>query len=104
MKQKFLKNRGSFRQNNPKGQPHYGLTTAPTRDKMCKVTKYAGVVELVDSVDLGSSGVAVQVRVLSPAPYRVFITDLTVVDTRFFFSVVVQSKSLPCVKGGGKNL
>ncbi len=28
----------------------------------------AGVVELVDSVDLGSSGFAVQVRVLSPAP------------------------------------
>ena len=33
---------------------------------------------------LGSSGIAVQVRVLSSAPYRVFITDLTVVDTRFF--------------------
>ena len=30
---------------------------------------------------------SVQVRVLSPAPYRVFITDLTVVSTRFFFSV-----------------
>ena len=29
---------------------------------------FAGVVELVDSVDLGSSGFAVQVRVLSPAP------------------------------------
>ena len=29
---------------------------------------FAGVVELVDSVDLGSSGIAVQVRVLSPAP------------------------------------
>ena len=28
---------------------------------------------------------SVQVRVLSPAPYRVFITDLTVADTRFFF-------------------
>ena len=26
------------------------------------------MVELVDSVDLGSSGIAVQVRVLSPAP------------------------------------
>ena len=29
---------------------------------------------------------SVQVRVLSSAPYRVFITDLTVTDTRFFFS------------------
>ena len=28
--------------------------------------------------------ISVQVQVLSPAPYRVFITDLTVVDTRFF--------------------
>ena len=37
---------------------------------------YAGMVELVDSVDLGSTAKSVQVRVLLPAPYRVFITDL----------------------------
>ena len=30
--------------------------------------RYAGMVELVDSVDLGSTGAAVQVRVLLPAP------------------------------------
>ena len=31
-----------------------------------------------------TAGDSVPVRVRSPAPYRVFITDLTVVDTRFF--------------------
>ena len=35
------------------------------------------MVELVDSVDLGSSVLDVQVRVLLPAPYRVVITDLS---------------------------
>ena len=45
----------------------------------------AGVMELVDVVDSKSTaGDSVPVRVRSPAPYRVFITDLTVVDTRFF--------------------
>ena len=38
------------------------------RVKIGGVFFFAGVVELVDSVDLGSSGIAVQVRVLSPAP------------------------------------
>ena len=33
---------------------------------------------------------SVQVRVLLPAPYRVFVTDLTVVDTRFSFSVSIM--------------
>ena len=47
------------------------------RTKKQKRIEYADVVELVDSVDLGSSGIAVQVRVLSSAPYRVFITDLS---------------------------
>ena len=42
----------------------------PRREKFRGTIKYAGVVELVDSVDLGSSGIAVQVRVLSPAPKR----------------------------------
>ena len=42
----------------------------------------AGVMELVDVVDSKSTaGDSVPVRDRSPAPYRVFITDLTVVDT-----------------------
>ena len=35
--------------------------------------KEAGMVELVDSVDLGSTAKSVQVRVLLPAPLRVFL-------------------------------
>lgn len=38
--------------------------------------KEAGMVELVDSVDLGSTAKSVQVRVLLPAPWRVFLQDL----------------------------
>ena len=71
----------------------------PLRVKIRGTTKYADVVELVDSVDLGSSVFDVQVRVLSSAPYRVFITDLNVVNTRFFFSVMLQSKKPPLCKG-----
>ena len=38
---------------------------------------YAGMAELADALDSGSNGrKAVQVQVLLPAPYRVFITDL----------------------------
>ena len=33
---------------------------------------YAGVAELVDALDLGSSGIPVKVRVLSPAPRAAF--------------------------------
>jgi hypothetical protein len=48
--------------------------------------QYAGVAELADALDLGSSGNPVQVQVLSPVPYRVFITDLSIrVSTRFLF-------------------
>ena len=46
---------------------YFRLTTTCLRDK---ITPYAGMVELVDSVDLGSSGLAVQVRVLLPAPNK----------------------------------
>ena len=47
--------------------------------------KEAGMVELVDSVDLGSTAKSVQVRVLLPAPLRVFLYDLMFYgDTRFF--------------------
>ena len=45
----------------------FSLTTEKPHDKIQNISS-AGVVELVDSVDLGSSGIAVQVRVLSPAP------------------------------------
>ena len=38
---------------------------------------YAGVAELADALALGASVSDVQVQVLSPAPYRVFITDLS---------------------------
>ena len=62
------------------------LTMLFLRDRILAL--YADVVELVDSVDLGSSVFDVQVRVLSSAPYRVFITDLTVVDTRFFIATI----------------
>ena len=43
-----------------------------------------GMVDVVDSKS--TAGDSVPVRVRPPAPYRVFITDLTVTDTRFFFS------------------
>jgi hypothetical protein len=40
-----------------------------------------------------------QVRILSSGPYRVFITDLTVVDTRFFMSLCM-SRQFACIFGG----
>ena len=40
--------------------------------------KYAGVAELADALALGASVTDVQVQVLSPAPYRVFLTNLRV--------------------------
>ena len=40
----------------------------PLRVKIRGTKEYAGVVELVDSVDLGSTAKSVQVRVLLPAP------------------------------------
>ena len=55
---------------------------------------YAAVVELADTRDLkslGSNTVPVQAR--SEAPYRVFITDLTVTDTRFSFSASLLAET-----------
>lgn len=46
------------------------------------------MVELVDSVDLGSTAKSVQVRVLLPAPYRVFITDLSYEHSFFILYAV----------------
>ena len=59
-------------------------------EKMCyNAQAPAGVMELVDVVDSKSTdGDIVPVRVRPPAPYRVFITDLTVVDTRFFIATI----------------
>ena len=55
----------------------------------------AGVMELVDVVDSKSTaGDSVPVRVRSPAPYRVFITDLPVVNTRFFTLTYEQAVRL----------
>ena len=42
----------------------------PPRVKNRGKKEYAGMVELVDSVDLGSSVLDVQVRVLLPAPNK----------------------------------
>ena len=51
--------------------------------------KYAGVAELADALALGASVTDVQVQVLSPAPYRVFITNLSyghsIFYTHFYF-------------------
>ncbi len=45
----------------------------------------AGMAELVDALDSGSSEFTlIQVQVLLPAPYRVFITK--VMNTRYFFA------------------
>lgn len=41
-------------------------------------TDYADVAELVDALDLGSSGNTVQVRVLSPVPCRVVIRGMDI--------------------------
>ena len=41
---------------------------SPRRVKFRGTIQYAGMVELVDSVDLGSTAKSVQVRVLLPAP------------------------------------
>ena len=39
--------------------------------------RYAGVAELADALDLGSSGTPVQVQVLSPAPKKSYHFDTT---------------------------
>ena len=61
---------------------------------MCYIISYndhAGVAELADAPDLGSGGTPVQVQVLSPAPYRVFITNLRVgIWTLDFFLPVLH--------------
>ena len=44
------------------------------------------MVELADTLDLGSNGIAVQVQVLLPAPNGVFITDLSYGHS-FFISI-----------------
>ena len=48
-----------------------------------KLSLFAGVAELADALDLGSSGNAVQVQVLSPVPLWVVIRDLRFLITTF---------------------
>ena len=47
--------------------------------RLCdKIILFAGMVELADTLDLGSNGIAVQVQVLLPAPYY----DVTLIAVR----------------------
>ena len=62
------------------------------------------MVELVDSVDLGSTAKSVQVRVLLPAPWRVFLQHLkSCKNTRFLYSEftggVVDDYAFSCIYG-----
>ena len=62
------------------------------------------MVELVDSVDLGSTAKSVQVRVLLPAPWRVFLQHLKgCKNTRFLYSEftggVVDDYAFSCIYG-----
>ena len=57
--------------------------------------QYAGVVELVDSVDLGSSVFDVQVRVLSPAPRS--HPDFDRVGVGFFFLIFGELPIYPVI-------
>lgn len=56
---------------------------------------YAGMVELVDSVDLGSTAKSVQVRVLLPAPNKVDSFDTKVFETinLFLFAKILADKA-----------
>ncbi len=54
---------------------------------MLKYNHYAGMVELVDSVDLGSTAKSVQVRVLLPAPKQYYPNQIFPVGDGFGFFV-----------------
>ena len=57
-------------------------------------SKNAGMVELVDSVDLGSTAKSVQVRVLLPAPNKVDSFDTKVFETinLFLFAKILAAQ------------
>ena len=52
------------------------------------VALYAGVAELADALDLGSSGYPVQVQVLSPAPEKIHAWGLNLIHGFFVFVVL----------------
>ena len=62
-----------------------------------KEIKYAGVAELADALALGASVTDVQVQVLSPAPYRVFIRDLTlwILDFSIWYGFMLGGRFSP---------
>lgn len=62
------------------------------------------MVELADTLDLGSNGIAVQVQVLLPAPWRVFLQHLKgCKNIRFLYSEftggVVDGYAFSCIYG-----
>ena len=83
-----------------KGENDATLTSMGPHDKI--TWQYAGMVELVDSVDLGSSVLDVQVRVLLPAPLRVAITNFVIAAFLFAKSVMntrteaLRTRSFSC--------
>ena len=48
--------------------------------------RYAGVAELADALDLGSSTFGVQVQLLSPAPFNIMKDILTGMSFLLFFN------------------
>ena len=54
-----------IRQCDPHLYAEFSLRFLPLCDR---ITLFAGMVELADTLDLGSNGIAVQVQVLLPAP------------------------------------
>ena len=71
----------------------------PLRVKIRGTKEYAGMVELVDSVDLGSTAKSVQVRVLLPAPRKIPLLSTT---TREGFSSFMGKNSPKCSKNNSK--
>ena len=55
--------------------------------RLCdKIILFAGMVELADTLDLGSNGIAVQVQVLLPAPNKHGSYDAEIADATVLFT------------------